>query len=45
MQLCGAVDFVGMPLQKEMAAAGMEGIQAQTLYEGRYCARRRSDGR
>jgi argininosuccinate synthase len=36
MRACGAVDFVGMPLQKEMAEAGMDGIQAQTLYEGRY---------
>ncbi len=36
MRACGAVDFVGMPLQKEMAEAGMEGIQAQTLYESRY---------
>lgn len=36
MRACGAVDFVGMPLQKEMAEAGLEGIQAQTCYEGRY---------
>jgi argininosuccinate synthase len=36
MRACGAVDFVGMPLQKEMAEAGIAGIQAQTLYEGRY---------
>jgi argininosuccinate synthase len=36
MRACGAVDFVGMPLQKEMAEAGIDGIQAQTLYEGRY---------
>jgi len=36
MRACGAVDFVKMPLQDEMAAAGIEGIQAQTLYEGRY---------
>ncbi len=36
MRACGAVDFVGMPLQKEMAEAGLAGIQAQTLYEGRY---------
>ncbi len=36
MRACGAVDFVGMPLQKEMAAIGIQGIQAQTCYEGRY---------
>lgn len=36
MRACGAVDFVALPLQKEMAEAGLEGIQAQTLYEGRY---------
>jgi len=36
MRACGAVDFIGMPLQKEMAEAGLEGIQAQTCYEGRY---------
>lgn len=36
MRACGAIDFIGMPLQKEMAAAGIDGIQAQTLYEGRY---------
>jgi argininosuccinate synthase len=36
MRACGAVDFVGMPLQHEMAQAGIDGIQAQTCYEGRY---------
>jgi argininosuccinate synthase len=36
MRACGAVDYVGMPLRKEMAAAGIEGIQAQTCYESRY---------
>jgi argininosuccinate synthase len=36
MRACGAVDFVAMPLQREMAEAGIAGIQAQTLYEGRY---------
>ncbi len=36
MRACGAIDFIGMPLQNEMAAAGIDGIQAQTLYEGRY---------
>lgn len=36
MRACGAVDFVGVPLHKEMAEIGIEGIQAQTCYEGRY---------
>ena len=36
MRACGAVDFVGMPLQTEMAQAGVEGIQVQACYEGRY---------
>lgn len=36
MRACGAVDFVGVPLHNEMAAAGIEGIQAQACYEGRY---------
>ncbi len=36
MRACGAVDFVGMPLQKEMAQEGIAGIQAQACYEGRY---------
>lgn len=36
MRACGAVDFVAVPLQKEMASIGIEGIQAQTCYEGRY---------
>lgn len=36
MRACGAVDFVGIPLQKEMAAAGLEGIQGQICYESRY---------
>jgi argininosuccinate synthase len=36
MRACGAVDFVGVPLHKEMAAAGMDGIHAQACYEGRY---------
>ena len=36
MRACGAIDFVGVPLQKEMAEIGIEGIQAQTCYEGRY---------
>ncbi len=38
MRACGAVDYVGLPLQKEMAEIGIEGIQAQTCYEGRYWA-------
>ena len=36
MRACGAVDFVGVPLQKQMAEIGIEGVQAQTCYEGRY---------
>ncbi|MFO1186131.1 MAG: argininosuccinate synthase [Alphaproteobacteria bacterium] len=36
MRACGAVDFVAMPLQHEMAAAGLAGIQGQLTYEGRY---------
>jgi len=36
MRACGAVDFVGVPLQKEMAEIGIEGVQAQACYESRY---------
>ncbi len=36
MRACGAVDFVGVPLQKQMAEIGIEGVQAQTCYESRY---------
>ncbi|MDE2030491.1 MAG: argininosuccinate synthase [Alphaproteobacteria bacterium] len=36
MRACGAVDFVGIPLQKELAQLGIEGVQAQTCYESRY---------
>jgi argininosuccinate synthase len=36
MRACGAVDFIGVPLQKQMAEIGIEGIQAQTCYESRY---------
>lgn len=36
MRACGAIDFVGVPLHNEMAAAGIEGIQTQACYEGRY---------
>lgn len=36
MRACGAIDFVAVPLHKEMAEIGIEGIQAQTCYESRY---------
>lgn len=36
MRACGASDFVGVNLQKEVAALGLEGVQAQACYEGRY---------
>ncbi len=36
MLACGAVDYVPLPLQKSMAEAGLEVIQAQACYEGRY---------
>ena len=36
MRASGAVDFVAVPLQKQMAEAGIAGIQAQSCYEGRY---------
>jgi argininosuccinate synthase len=36
MRACGAVDFVAMPLQEEMARAGLAAIQGQLNYEGRY---------
>jgi argininosuccinate synthase len=36
MRACGAIDFIGMPLQNEIADAGMVGVQAQLTYEGRY---------
>ena len=36
MRACGAVDFVPLPLQHEIAAIGLEGIQAQACYESRY---------
>lgn len=36
MRACGAVEFVGIPLQKQMAEIGIEGVQAQTCYESRY---------
>ncbi len=36
MRAAGAVDFVAVDLKKQMAEAGIEGIQAQNCYEGRY---------
>jgi argininosuccinate synthase len=36
MRAAGAVDFVGVDLKTPMADAGIEGIQAQNCYEGRY---------
>src|SRR6201991_2485888 len=36
MRASGAIDFVAVPLHKEMAEAGIEGIQGQICYEGRY---------
>src|SRR5271154_3300690 len=36
MRASGAVDFVAVPLHKQMAEAGIEGIQTQCCYEGRY---------
>ena len=36
MRACGAVDYIAVPLQKEMAEIGIKGIQAQVCYEGRY---------
>ncbi len=36
MRACGAVDFVPLPLQKDIAEAGLQGIQAQACYESRY---------
>lgn len=36
MRACGAVDFVALPLQKEIAEAGLHGVQAQACYESRY---------
>jgi argininosuccinate synthase len=36
MRACGAIDFIGVPLQKPMAEIGIEGVQAQTCYESRY---------
>ncbi len=36
MRACGAVDFVSVDLKKQIADAGIGGIQAQACYEGRY---------
>lgn len=36
MMACGAVDFVRVPLQDAIAEAGLEVIQSQACYEGRY---------
>lgn len=36
MRACGVADFVGVDLQQEVAALGLEGIQAQACYESRY---------
>ncbi|NBX74226.1 MAG: argininosuccinate synthase [Alphaproteobacteria bacterium] len=36
MRACGAADFAAISLQKEMAEGGLEVIQAQSTYEGRY---------
>ena len=36
MRASGAVDFVAVDLKKPMAEAGIEGIQTQCCYEGRY---------
>lgn len=36
MMACGASDFVGVDLQKQVAALGLEAIQIQANYESRY---------
>ncbi len=36
MMACGAVDFVILPLRDAISEAGLEAIQAQAYYEGRY---------
>src|SRR5262249_189391 len=36
MRACGAADFVGVDLRRDVAALGLEGIQAQACYESRY---------
>lgn len=36
MTACGASDFVALPLQSEIAAVGLQGIQTQSRYEDHY---------
>jgi argininosuccinate synthase len=36
MRASGAIDFVAVDLKKQIAEAGIAGIQAQNCYEGRY---------
>jgi argininosuccinate synthase len=36
MLACGAVDFLILPLRSAIAEAGLQAIQAQACYEGRY---------
>ena len=36
MRASGAADFVGVPLQETLAEIGLEVVQAQACYEGRY---------
>jgi argininosuccinate synthase len=36
MRAAGAVDFIAIDLKREIAEAGIAGIQAQACYEGRY---------
>lgn len=36
MRASGAADFVGLPLQETLAEIGLEVVQAQACYEGRY---------
>src|SRR5437660_3359695 len=36
MRACGAADFIALDLKTAIAEAGIEAIQAQACYEGRY---------
>jgi argininosuccinate synthase len=36
MRACGAADFIGVDLKRELAELGLEGVQAQACYESRY---------
>ena len=36
MRASGAADFVGLPLQETLAEVGLDVVQAQACYEGRY---------